>query len=127
MALAARIVTGLVGLLHVYIMVLEMFLWQTERGFKAFGTTPEYAEMTAVLAANQGLYNGFLAAGLLWGVLHPNPAFARQIRLFFLGCVAVAGVYGALTVKTSILFIQTVPAAIGLALVLLAGRGQQSA
>ncbi len=122
MNLAARAVTALIGLLHVYILVLEMFLWQTERGFAAFGTTAEYAEMTAVLAANQGLYNGFLAAGLLWGAFHRNPAFAFQVRLFFLGCVAVAGVYGAATVKISILFIQTVPAVIGLALVLLAAR-----
>ncbi len=122
MALAARVFTALIGLLHVYILVLEMFLWQTERGLAAFGMTPEYAEMTAVLAANQGLYNGFLAAGLLWGALHRNPAFAVQLRLFFLGCVAVAGVYGAATAKLSILYIQTVPAVIGIALVLLAAR-----
>lgn len=122
MALAARVFTALIGLLHVYILVLEMFLWQTERGMAAFGTTPEYAEMTAVLAANQGLYNGFLAAGLLWGAVHRNPAFAVQLRLFFLGCVAVAGVYGAATAKLSILYIQTVPAVIGIALVLLAAR-----
>lgn len=122
MALAARVFTALIGLLHVYILVLEMFLWQTERGLAAFGMTPEYAEMTAVLAANQGLYNGFLAAGLLWGALHRNPVFAVQLRLFFLGCVAVAGVYGAATAKLSILYIQTVPAVIGIALVLLAAR-----
>lgn len=122
MALAARIVTALVGLLHLYILVLEMFLWQTERGFAAFGTTAEYAAMTATFAGNQGLYNGFLAVGLLWGAFHKNPAFAVQLRLFFLGCVAVAGIYGAATVKTSILFIQTAPAAVGIALVLLAAR-----
>lgn len=122
MALAARILTALVGVLHLYILVLEMFLWQTERGYAAFGTTPEFAEMTATFAANQGLYNGFLAAGLLWGAFHKNPAFAVQIRLFFLGCVAVAGVYGAATVKTSILFVQTAPATLGIIAVLLAAR-----
>lgn len=122
MALVARLVTALIGLLHVYILVLEMFLWQTERGLAAFGMTPEDAAKTAVLAANQGLYNGFLAAGLLWGAFHRNPAFATQIRLFFLGCVAVAGVYGAATAKLSILYIQTVPAVFGIALVLLAAR-----
>lgn len=122
MLLAARIVTALIGLLHIYILVLEMFLWQTERGMAAFGMTPEDAATTAVLAANQGLYNGFLAAGLLWGTFHRNPAFAVQIRLFFLGCVAVAGVYGAATAKVSIIFIQTVPAVIGITLVVLAAR-----
>lgn len=122
MGLAARVLTALIGLLHVYILVLEMFLWQSERGLAAFGMTPEFAAQTQVLAANQGLYNGFLAAGLLWGAFHKNPAFAFQIRLFFLGCVAVAGVYGAATAKLSILYIQTVPAVIGIALVLLAAR-----
>lgn len=124
MGLAARIVTGLIGLLHVYILVLEMFLWQSERGLRAFGMTPEYAASTAVLAANQGLYNGFLAAGLLWGALHRQPAMAFQIRVFFLACVAIAGVYGAATAKLSIIYIQTVPAVIGLALVLLARRAE---
>ncbi|MGK3985976.1 DUF1304 domain-containing protein [Sorangium sp. So ce136] len=120
MLTASRIVVALIGVLHIYILVMEMFLWRSERAYRAFGTTPEIAAITAPLAANQGLYNGFLAAGLLWGVIHPNSAFAWQIQTFFLLCVAVAGVYGAATVKRSILFVQTVPSAIGLALVLLA-------
>lgn len=119
MALAASIVVGLIGLLHVYILVLEMFLWTTPRGRRAFGTTPEFAEATKVLAANQGLYNGFLAAGLFWG-LAAGPE-GRGIQIFFLGCVLVAGLYGAATASRRILFVQAVPAAIGLALVLLAG------
>ncbi|MCA9539968.1 MAG: DUF1304 domain-containing protein [Myxococcales bacterium] len=121
MKTAARIVTGLIGLLHIYILVLEMFLWTSERGQKAFAITAEYAEMTKVLAANQGLYNGFLAAGLVWSVLHPDARIARQLRFFFLGCVAVAGVYGAATANMKILYIQTVPAVLGLLLVALAG------
>lgn len=116
MALAAKIVVGLVALLHVYILVLEMFLWTTPRGRKAFGTTPEFAEASKVLAANQGLYNGFLAAGLFWG-LAVGPA-GTSIQLFFLGCVLVAGLYGAATASKRILFVQAVPAAVGLALVL---------
>ena len=116
MALAASIVVGLVGLLHVYILVLEMFLWTTPRGRRAFGTTPEFAEATKVLAANQGLYNGFLAAGLFWGLA--LGAAGRPVQLFFLGCVLVAGLYGAATASKRILYVQAVPAAVGIALVL---------
>lgn len=117
MALAANVVVGLVALLHVYILVLEMFLWTTPRGRKAFGLTPEFAEQTRVLAANQGLYNGFLAAGLLWGLwLGPT---GQSVKVFFLACVLVAGIYGAATANKRILFIQAVPAAIGLALLAL--------
>jgi putative membrane protein len=115
---ASRVVVGLVGLLHAYILVLEMFLWQTDRAHSAFGTTPEFAAATTELAANQGLYNGFLAAGLWWGLLHKSRGFAWQIQTFFLACVWVAGVYGAVSVKLSILFVQTVPATLGLVLVL---------
>jgi putative membrane protein len=122
MLIASQIIVTLIGVLHIYILIMEMFLWRSERAYKAFGTTPEVAAITAPLAANQGLYNGFLAAGLLWGVIHPNRAFAWQIQTFFLLCVAVAGVYGAATAKRSILFVQTVPSAIGLALVLLANQ-----
>jgi putative membrane protein len=121
MALIANIVVGLIGLLHVYILVLEMFLWTKPAGLKAFNNTPERAESTAVLAANQGLYNGFLAAGLFWGLAHPTPAFGFQIKVFFLLCVLVAGLYGAATASRKILFIQSVPATIGLVLVWLAG------
>lgn len=120
MKLVSRIAVGLIALLHGYILVLEMFLWETERGMAAFGTTPEFAAESAVLAANQGLYNGFLAAGLVWGLVHRRSEVAWQIQTFFLACVMVAGVYGAATAKMSILFIQTVPATIALILVLLA-------
>lgn len=114
MSLVATILVALVGLLHVYILVLEMFLWTAPQGRKAFGLTPEFAEQTKVLAANQGLYNGFLAAGLIWSVLQPLPEFAWQIALFFLACVAVAGIYGAATASPKILFVQTVPAVIAM-------------
>lgn len=119
MGLLSSTATGFVGALHGYIMVLEMFLWTSKRGRKAFNLTAEFAEQTKVLAANQGLYNGFLSAGLIWGLVHPNSLFAHQIRLFFLGCVSVAGVYGGLTSSRRIIFIQTVPAAVSIALQLL--------
>ena len=112
----ATLVVWAIALLHVYILVLEMFLWTTPRGQKAFGLTPEFAQATKALAANQGLYNGFLAAGLIWGLLHPDFFVGIQIQLFFLICVAVAGVYGALTAKLSILFIQTFPAILAMGL-----------
>lgn len=118
MSLAANIVVALVGLLHVYILVLEMFLWATPKGQKAFGLTPEFAVATKVLAANQGLYNGFLAAGLFWG-LWLGPA-GGGVKVFFLLCVAVAGLYGAATASRRILFVQTVPAVIGLGLLAMA-------
>ena len=118
MTLAAQIVVGLIALLHVYILVLEMFLWTTPRARKAFGLTAEFAEATKVLAANQGLYNGFLAAGLFWGLWLGDAGAA--VRVFFLLCVLVAGIYGAATANKRILLIQAVPAAIGLALVALA-------
>lgn len=115
----ASVLVGLIAVVHVYILVLEMFLWNTPRGYATFGTTPEFAAASAKLAANQGLYNGFLAAGLVWGLL-AGPQLARPVRVFFLACVLVAGLYGGATVKTSILFVQAVPAALGLLAVLLA-------
>ena len=118
MSVAANVVVGLVGLLHVYILVLEMFLWDKPKGRKAFGLTPEFAAATKVLGANQGLYNGFLAAGLFWG-LYLGPS-GTHIKVFFLLCVLVAGIYGAATVNKRILFIQAVPAAAGLALLYMA-------
>ena len=118
MSLAADIVVGLVGLLHVYILVLEMFLWDKPAGRRAFGLKPDFAAATKVLAANQGLYNGFLAAGLFWG-LSLGPAGAA-VKVFFLLCVLVAGVYGAATAGKRILFIQALPAAVGLGLLYLA-------
>jgi putative membrane protein len=114
MSTAANIVVGLIALLHIYILILEMFLWETPRAMKAFGTTPATAVTTKVLAANQGLYNGFLAAGLLWGLYLGPAGFA--IKVFFLLCVLVAGLYGAATANKRILFIQAIPATIGLVL-----------
>jgi putative membrane protein len=116
----ADIVVALVAALHLYFLVLEMFLWTRPLGLKTFGNSPEKAADSAVLAANQGLYNGFLAAGLIWGLLHPNPAFGFQIKMFFLLCVIVAGLYGAATVSSRILLVQAAPAAIALILLLLA-------
>ena len=95
----ANLLVALVALLHVYFLVLEMFLWTKPLGLKTFRNTPEKAADSAVLAANQGLYNGFLAAGLAWGLLQSAPAFAFQIKVFFLLCVIIAGVYGAATVS----------------------------
>jgi putative membrane protein len=117
MSLIANIVVGLIGVLHVYILVLEMFLWDKPRGMKAFGNTQAAATATKVLAANQGLYNGFLAAGLFWGL--SLGAAGTGVKVFFLLCVLVAGLYGAATASRKILFIQAIPAAIGLALVLM--------
>ncbi|MEA2881630.1 MAG: putative rane protein [Bradyrhizobium sp.] len=107
---------ALVAVLHVGFLVLEMFLWTRPLGLKIFRNTPEKARDSAVLAANQGLYNGFLAAGLVWGLLHPAPAFAWQIKVFFLLCVIVAGVFGAATVSKRILVVQAAPAAVALIL-----------
>ena len=114
MSVAANAVVALIALLHVYILVLEMFLWDKPAGRRAFGLSPEMAAATKTLAANQGLYNGFLAAGLLWGLwLGPGGV---PVQVFFLLCVLVAGLYGAATASRKILFIQAVPAALGLAL-----------
>lgn len=117
MSLIANIVVGLIALLHVYILVLEMFLWDKPAGLRAFGQTQEAAAATKVLAANQGLYNGFLAAGLFWGL--SLGAGGLGVKVFFLACVLVAGLYGAATASRKILFVQAVPATIGLLLVLL--------
>jgi len=115
MSLLANTVVALIALLHVYILVLEMFLWDKPAGLRAFGQTQEMATATKVLGANQGLYNGFLAAGLFWGL--SLGAAGGPVKVFFLLCVLVAGVYGALTATRKILFIQAIPAAVGLALV----------
>jgi putative membrane protein len=104
----ANILIGLVALLHLYFLVLEMFFWTKPLGRKAFGLTPEFAEASKTLAANQGLYNGFLSAGLAWGICMGTAGFS--VKLFFLACVIVAGVYGALTVSRKILYVQAVPA-----------------
>jgi uncharacterized membrane protein len=111
--------TGLVGAIHSYILVLEMFLWRTPRGRKSFGLTAEFAEQTKTMAANQGLYNGFLSAGLFWSLVHPNAVFAKQLQVFFNGCVLVAGLYGGATASKKILYVQALPAAISLGFILL--------
>lgn len=117
MSLIADVVVGLVALLHAYFLVLEMFLWDKPAGLRAFGQTKEAAAASKVLAANQGLYNGFLAAGLIWGL--SLGAGGSSVKVFFLCCVLVAGLYGAATASRKILFVQALPAAIGLALLLL--------
>ncbi len=114
---AANIVIALVALLHVYFLVLETFLWDKPLGLRTFKLTPEFAKASKVLAANQGLYNGFLAAGLFWGL--SMGAAGKPILIFFLCCVLIAGLYGAATVGKKILFIQALPAAIGLLLLLM--------
>jgi putative membrane protein len=106
-----------VAALHVYFLILEMFLWERPAGRRAFGSTPEFAKATRVLAANQGLYNGFLAAGLAWGLWLGDGGVA--IKSFFLGCVVVAGIFGALTASRKILFIQALPASVALMAMLL--------
>ncbi len=112
----ANVLTGLIALLHVWILVLEMFLWDKPYGLKAFGLTQAFATESRALAANQGLYNGFLAAGLFWGLALGDGG--EHIKLFFLLCVLVAGIFGALTANRRILFIQAVPAGLALAFML---------
>ena len=115
--LFSNVLVGLVALLHLYFLMLEMFFWNKPLGRRIFGLTPEFAKSTTALAANQGLYNGFLAAGLIWGlVLGPG---GYSIKIFFLGCVIVAGVFGAFTANRRILWIQALPGAVALTLVLL--------
>ena len=116
MSLVANVLVGLVAALHAYFLVLEMFLWTRPQGRRTFGNTAEFAEQTKVLAANQGLYNGFLAAGLVWGLV----ADRTDVQVFFLGCVIVAGIYGAVSVSRRILFVQALPALLALVAVLLA-------
>lgn len=110
---------ALVAVEHLYFLYLEMFAWTQSRTRRAFGTSAEFAEASKSLAANQGLYNGFLAAGLIWSLLQPDPLLARQLQLFFLACVLLAALYGGVSVKRAILLIQGLPAALALAAVLL--------
>ena len=120
MSIIATVLVAVVALLHVWFLVLEMFLWRKPLGLRTFRMTPEQAETTAVLAANQGLYNGFLAAGLIVSLVVAEPT-GFYFRLFFLTCVIVAGVYGAATVSRQILLVQALPAAVALVAVLVAG------
>lgn len=110
---AADVLVALVALLHLYFLVLEMFLWTKPYGRRVFALTPEKAELTKALAANQGLYNGFLAAGLVWGML--AGADGHTVKVFFLACVIIAGIFGAATASRKILWVQAVPGAIALA------------
>ena len=120
MPMFAKVLVALVALLHVYFLVLEMFFWTKPAGRRVFGTTPEFAEQSATLAANQGLYNGFLAAGLVWGLALGRDGYA--VTIFFLSCVIVAGLYGAATANRKILFVQALPAVLAL-LAVFAARG----
>ncbi|MFZ5738701.1 MAG: DUF1304 domain-containing protein [Pseudomonadota bacterium] len=120
MKAVAVMLVALVAALHIFFLVLEMFLWTRPLGMKVFRNTPDKAAASAVLAANQGLYNGFLAAGLIWSLVHPDLGVARQLATFFLGCVVVAGLYGAWSVSMRILYVQAVPAALALIAVWLA-------
>jgi putative membrane protein len=120
MALLSNVITALVAVLHLYFLVLEMFLWTKPIGRRVFRTTPEFAQASASLAANQGLYNGFLAAGLLWALWLGADGYS--IRLFFLACVVVAGMFGAATVSRRILYVQALPAVIAIVLTVLARR-----
>ena len=120
MRVAASVLVAFVAIEHLGFLVLEMFLWSTPLGLQVFQLTPEFAEQSSALAANQGLYNGFLAAGLFWSLVREGDAFA--IKIFFLTCVVVAGVFGALTAKSSILFVQGAPALAALVLVVLSRR-----
>jgi putative membrane protein len=113
----ATVLVALVALIHVYIVLLEMLWWDTPRGRKAFGTTPEFAAQTKVLAMNQGLYNGFLVAGLVWGLT--QGVAGTPVLVFFLACVVVAGLFGAATASKRILFVQALPAVLALAAVML--------
>lgn len=115
MVAIAAILVALVALEHIYILVLEMFLWTSPAGMRTFGQTKEQAEAGKVLAANQGLYNGFLAAGLLWGLVHPVAATGFEIKTFFLVCVIVAGLYGGYSAKPRIILVQAAPALLALA------------
>ncbi|HAV78370.1 MAG TPA: DUF1304 domain-containing protein [Anaerolineae bacterium] len=116
MNIVSNIVTGFVALLHIGFLILEMFLWDHPFGRKRFGMTPEYSKASASLAANQGLYNGFLAAGLIWGLATGDFA----VKAFFLICVLIAGVYGGFTAKRTILYVQALPGLLGLILLHLA-------
>ena len=114
--MVGNILVALVTLIHIYIVILEMVLWDKPQGLKAFGSTPEFAKASKVLAANQGLYNGFLVAGLIWGLLPGGGG--EPVKIFFLCCVIVAGLYGAATVGIKILLVQAVPAVLALLAVL---------
>lgn len=126
MILLSKCLIGFVALQHIGFLVLEMFLWTHPVGMKVFRQTAANAEITKVLAANQGLYNGFLAAGLIWALCHSDAMVGRQIAYFFLGCVIVAGAYGAWSVSPRILLVQAGPAMVALALLYFSSAGGNS-
>lgn len=126
MKTAASILTGLVAFIHAYILVLESFLWTTAYGLKTFNLTQELAASTAVMAQNQGAYNGFLAAGLIWSFFIKDATWTRNVRFFFLGGVFVMGIVGAVTAMVKILFIQSVPALIAAAVVYAASKSSKA-
>ena len=121
MQILSMIFVALVAIEHIYILVLEMFQWMQPRTMKTFGIAPEHAEIMKTMAANQGLYNGFLAAGLLYSLIASLPEVAFQFKIFFLLCVVVAGIYGGMTVKPRIALVQALPAAIALVITVIAG------
>lgn len=114
MEIVSKILVLLVAVEHLYILALEMFWWTKPSTRKTFGTSEEFAQSSKALAANQGLYNGFLSAGLLWGLLHNNSSFGLQIQVFFLTCILVAAIFGGFTAKKSILIVQGIPALLAL-------------
>ena len=118
----SNLLVGLVAFLETYFLVVEMFLWTTPRVLRMFGMTPEFAAQSAALAKNQGLYNGFLAAGLVWGMLSQDAMLGFEVKVFFLACVLIAGIYGSLTANRRILFVQALPALIAL-IALMFARG----
>jgi putative membrane protein len=120
MIVIANLLVAIVAVLHLYFLVLEMFLWTKPLGLKTFNQSQQKADDSSVLAANQGLYNGFLAAGLIWGLLHPTPGVGFQIKVFFLLCVIAAGLYGGYSVSTRIILVQAAPAALALVLLWIA-------
>jgi putative membrane protein len=119
MLIIAKVLVALVALEHVFFLIMEMFLWTTPRIRAVFGSTAEFAQATKALAANQGLYNGFLAAGLIWGLFYPVAAVSHNILIFFVACVLVAGIFGGFTAKRSILLVQGLPALLALVALLL--------
>jgi len=122
MKILADLLTGIVAFLHLSFMALEMFFWQKDIGLHVFKMTPEMASQTAILAQNQGLYNGILAAGLIWSFFIYNGSFQKSVRTFFLISIIIAGVFGAITAKTSILFVQALPALLALIVVLMSNQ-----
>ena len=120
----SRALVLLVAVEHLYILILEMFFWNTSRAQSVFGLSPEFTESTQAMAANQGLYNGFLAAGLLWGLFHSKRRFGQELQLFFLLCVIIAAIFGTFTVKGSILWMQGLPALTALVMVLVGRRAE---